>query len=91
MRIAEDCLVSIQPALSKQEALHFTFPLGKHPGKGEDVWLDFGPLGWVRIALRLVMRGEATYAAVEWRSADSEAPPRELLWSASSRPLQGGL
>lgn len=91
MRLATDCAVTIQPATGKQDPLLFSFPVGKQPASGEDFWLDLGLLGWLRLQLRLVMRGEATYAAVEWRSADGEAPPQALLWSASSALPRGGL
>lgn len=72
-------------------SLLFAFKAGTQPGKGEDFWIELGPLGWVRLKLLAVIRGVATYEAVEWRSADSVAPPQALSWSASSAPPRGGL
>lgn len=91
-RVALGCSVHVQPSIGADRAwaLLFNFPVGKQPGKGEDVWVDFGAVGWARLALQVVMRGVATYAAVEWRSADDEAPPQELVWSVFSVPQLGG-
>ncbi len=56
-------------------------------------WLEFstpqGPLmGWMRFEFLTSLRGQAIFAAAEWRPAHGPAPRPEGVWLGASAPRQ---